>query len=995
MEGQLLKWLLEILEKIENGAKWPDTWCVSRIVVLGKGTQPKSPLDIRPITILSKIYRLWSRLRSLEVLHHISKLMPAQVSATAGGISADMLAAFTANQIESAKCSNRELCGVVIDLIKCYNTIPWEPVLYLMDKIGIPKEYSTTLFRHLEELQRSFDIHGSCSEPIKAVTGIAEGCAMSVSVMASLSLWCHRVIEHHHFGCTTICYADNWGINSDDPGKLKSAFATMSSFIDALKMRISPKKSWFWTVNPKHAKNLKGTTIGEDIIPIVKTAVDLGCDQNYSKQKRCSSQNLRIEKAKRVLKRIGKKKIPSKFRTVMTQAAGYGTMAYGIEQYHISQMHWKTIRSSTVASLKRNVACASPYLACLFEASPLDPQVKTIIRSLLFWRRFFTKFPDTRVDFCSRLAGDYQGHGPATNLRKSLAAIGWTALGQGWIAHTSGISINWVSVSKSYLRKIIRQCWSFHVADRSQHRKDFDINSIDEFNMKNLLRNRNEKDKSLLVAHCTGAAYTKDLVSKYDFTVDSKCQFCKTKDTREHRLLFCKNLHDTRRGKHKLIKWLGKRSVATRNLALMPICEKEYLLLYHHQKQWPEWVMPVFEQKWCYAFCDGSAFMQDQPTCTLAGSAVITVEPYTEDYTVIAAQPIPGIDHTSYRGEAFAIYLVLQSISKPIIYSDCQAVVSQLRELIDSWHNDGKPVIHDHSDIWELIWKHICGRPKFSIMIHKTKAHCNPEELTNEQLVWEAKANNFVDELAKRAVKDWFEVFSPMEIRYKEITMQKSMTKQLHDLILEQAKVSMEKNTKIELIENTPSSTCQQVTDRKPNPNFCEPFQLTIPELPCKFGDTFLRRVETWAKCLSWPAVSTGHVSLLELYVDFTLFSKSLCPVPFGGGKGTKVQKYILKDVDPLALNIHQTLAQQNVIWVRFLRWASANGFIFWPYPIIKQSNCLSDLGYSLWTPALGTHPLLTMGDKTYSILRSLFRTPTGKRRNLNIAYNGETSSLL
>ena len=137
--------------------------------------------------------------------------MPPQVSATAGGISADMLAANTANQIESAKFAKKDICGVVIDLIKCYNTIPWGPVQSLLIKIGIPSQYVTALFRHLRDLHRFFDVHGCCSEAIKAVKGIAEGCAMSVAVMASLSLWCHKVVEYHHSGNTTICYADNLG----------------------------------------------------------------------------------------------------------------------------------------------------------------------------------------------------------------------------------------------------------------------------------------------------------------------------------------------------------------------------------------------------------------------------------------------------------------------------------------------------------------------------------------------------------------------------------------------------------------------------------------------------------------------------------------------------------------------------------------------------------------------------------------------------------------
>lgn len=343
-----------------------------------------------------------------------------------------MLAAYTANQIESAKFAKKDICGVVIDLIKCYNTIPWGPVQSLLIKIGILSQYVTALFRHLRDLHRSFDVHGCCSEAIQAVKGIAEGCAMSVAVMASLSLWCHKVVEYHHSGNTTICYAENWGINSDNPHDLKGAFATMVDFVNALTMKISPKKSWLWALNPKQARRLKGIKVDNDEIPVVKSAIDLGCDQN-SRQKRCQSKMQRFAKAKRVMKRICKKKLPSKFRITMTQAAGYGTMSYGIEQYYVSQEQGKTLRSSTVTSMRKNVPCASPYIACLFENSPMDPQLKTIIRSVLFWRRFFAKFTGTRFDFCNRLSSDKKEHGPASNLKKSLQAIGWTALGQGWI----------------------------------------------------------------------------------------------------------------------------------------------------------------------------------------------------------------------------------------------------------------------------------------------------------------------------------------------------------------------------------------------------------------------------------------------------------------------------------------------------------------------------------------------------------------------------------
>ena len=232
-----------------------------------------------------------------------------------------------------------------------------------------------------------------------------------------------------------------------------------------------------------------------------------------------------------------------------------------------------------------------------------------------------------------------------------------------------------------------------------------------------------------------------------------------------------------------------------------------------------------------------------------------------------------------------------------------------------------------NEDLWKPIWEHVLARPKNWIQIRKTKAHCNPEALVDLQLVWEAKANNFVDQVAKKVVTDWKDVFPLMEKRFELIITEKNMMKQVHDLLLEQANVSMEKQ--VQNGDNVSQSIAPRATttERKPNPSFCDPFVLVIPDAPCKFGDIFFQRVKTWAEKLTWPTASTGHVSLLELYIDFTLYTKSLSPVPVGGSKGVKVQKYVLKDLDPTVATVHQSLAQQNVIWIRFLRWAESNGF--------------------------------------------------------------------
>lgn len=290
IQGKLLSWLIQILQHIESGNQWPQQWILARVVVLSKGYEPKTPLDIRPISVLSKFYRLWSRLRSLEVLRHIGSLMPPQVSATSGGVSADLLAAYTADQIESAHFHQNPMCGIVIDLVKCYNLVPWLPSQWILSKLGIPSSYITAMFRFLEGIQRTFDFHGNCSDPIAASNGIAEGCAMSVGLMAALSWFCHKIMEATHPEDIAVCYADNWSINSFSPDNLSGATFTLEKICSALKMIISIPKSWFWTTNKLWKSKLKNIRVQDQCLCIKDSAVDLGCDQNYGKKLKLQSQ---------------------------------------------------------------------------------------------------------------------------------------------------------------------------------------------------------------------------------------------------------------------------------------------------------------------------------------------------------------------------------------------------------------------------------------------------------------------------------------------------------------------------------------------------------------------------------------------------------------------------------------------------------------------------------------------------------------------------------
>lgn len=89
-------WLFQLFHLAEDFGEWPDKFGVARVVFLTKPDgQPNDAMGLRPITILSTIYRQWSSFRSQEVFAQL----PPQIGNIASHISSDMLAALVCGHV--------------------------------------------------------------------------------------------------------------------------------------------------------------------------------------------------------------------------------------------------------------------------------------------------------------------------------------------------------------------------------------------------------------------------------------------------------------------------------------------------------------------------------------------------------------------------------------------------------------------------------------------------------------------------------------------------------------------------------------------------------------------------------------------------------------------------------------------------------------------------------------------------------------------------------
>ena len=427
MPSSLKSWLFDIFRIIENGCPWPKCLTFARVVMLPKSdSQPKVGTDLRPITILSRLYRTWAKYRATDALLHLSKIVPAQIGGVVSGVSADLLTAWVTDLIEDTTEKEKEACGIVVDLKKCFNLIPRRPLCSLLEKIGIHPNVILCWMSMLVQMGRVIDFAGSVGSPQASFTGIPEGCPLSIIGMMAVA-WVASVVTVGPRDVLTPFFADNWAIIAYHIGDLKDSIYSLEDFLKSWRMVTSPEKCWIWGTSKRMRTSIKSITISGVHPPAVLVSKDLGCDVSYCQRKTKVTTRKRWSKAVSTLKRLKQRNLPKSFKKQASTTAGFGTAVFGIELVHHTKNEWNCIRSAISASIDRYRAGANSLLALSTGGDMTDPQLRAIVRRCLFWRKFCKVFPNRQSSFIERLSccNRKSKVGPAVAFVNSLLDMGW------------------------------------------------------------------------------------------------------------------------------------------------------------------------------------------------------------------------------------------------------------------------------------------------------------------------------------------------------------------------------------------------------------------------------------------------------------------------------------------------------------------------------------------------------------------------------------------
>lgn len=120
----LLQPLFELFHAIEDGHSWPEALVFAMVMCLPKVEGPCTALQIRPITVLSRLYRCWARYRSFEIAEWLSSKLPPTLAGGVKGMSVTDINAMVANYLESSFCQGLSRVGVFMTLLNASMPYP-------------------------------------------------------------------------------------------------------------------------------------------------------------------------------------------------------------------------------------------------------------------------------------------------------------------------------------------------------------------------------------------------------------------------------------------------------------------------------------------------------------------------------------------------------------------------------------------------------------------------------------------------------------------------------------------------------------------------------------------------------------------------------------------------------------------------------------------------------------------------------------------------------
>ncbi|KAJ9440002.1 Retrovirus-related Pol polyprotein from type-2 retrotransposable element R2DM [Diplonema papillatum] len=442
LPDEALRRFAELFAVVEKTGKWPESLMRALVSLIPKGEGGSGPMDLRPISVTSAVYRLWAATRLRMLMEWMLAWVPEGMRGAIPKRGADDVMYAIGLRIEHAAECGKPLFGLSVDFMKCFDRLPHEIMFRLMEVMGLDPGVLRAMKAVYGSMQRHFKTARAVGEPFVATNGILQGCPLSVLFLnALIAVWV-RAVGALTTPAQAMAYLDDIHAMSESLRGLKAVAEVTTDFANATDGGVNAGKSFFYATNADAPGTL--TVQGNKVLR--KTSFDvLGAMFTVGKGAPPPSRRIqtRFEAAKNIARRARSLPIPMDQKEGYVAASATAKALYGVSVWQPAGTYMEGLRVATLAGLWTggNRRCDAVVLNTLCRGHRLDPRVAAIHRRVNTFSQQMVKqshlaplvvaIRAARQARRDRPPGAPEApgrskEGPVFLLERAIADIGWT-----------------------------------------------------------------------------------------------------------------------------------------------------------------------------------------------------------------------------------------------------------------------------------------------------------------------------------------------------------------------------------------------------------------------------------------------------------------------------------------------------------------------------------------------------------------------------------------
>ena len=742
-----LNYVAELFTHVQHGGAWPQQLVTGFVCPARKKSEAEAPKDYRPIILLSFLYRLWAMAASRSALSTMAAFASTHTYGFVPSKRTSDLWYVLQCAIEMCGESGKGTAGYNLDLVRCFNCLPREVLLFACGRLGMSQGTIQGWRQALTQLERRFAFGGNVGPPHRSHTGFPEGDPLSCTAMLSLCILMDTYISAFS-GTSLLCsYVDNIQLLADTSGELLHGYLTLKVFLQMMDLTEDPHKSYSWATTAQLRSQLR-----QFGWPIRLAFKDLGAQMAFSKVSRTTTAQDRMEQVANLWPVLKMSQAPKWFKGLAIRTAIWTKVFHAVENRFCSATFCKTLRTRVMNSLGWARAGASPWVRiALMQVYDLDPgffQVWAVLRMAL---RMFHLFPWLCEQWGrSTIHASSTGQGPFHSLQQALALLHWT-----WNPDLS-LDIGFVIIPMEHLhlqllRKLAEMAWDDYVCERLRERRDFqDLFSVDRRLSFARITDSYVHEELLLTVQ-DGTFYTEHELARFDLQRTGMCTLCHVEDDLHHRCVQCPRYADVRAPHRACVERWSQHGPSFTHHGLVPRNEWWLDWLVHLQRlpTQPSYAFEPEEFREYDIFTDGTCAKCEG--FSYAAWAIVV----PEENRVLAHGALQGMHQSINRAELVAVINAFRwKLRRPClirVWSDSLYVVRNVEFLRQ---HQMVPEYWTNRDLWLVMLQLVLLVDWSTASITKIPAHLDPSHTTSPLEDWILAGNKSADQAAKRCNRD-------------------------------------------------------------------------------------------------------------------------------------------------------------------------------------------------------------------------------------------------